>query len=473
MKKHILSKLLLLLCIIHTTTVFSQNGPEARERVGEWDKQNLRHASGVVTDNSEDFIKIPKGYPGTIDFTVAKTAPVIDFMPVRGLSPEFFPEDNKGKWSHWGDIVQGPNGCFYMATGDHRAKDSQVFITEYDPVKKEQRIVVDVGKTCGWKKGLYTDGKIHGTMNIMPDGTLVAATWLGRDVNEEDIAHGWLGSYVLTYNVFTGEAENHGIPMLNYGWHHHVTDIQTGVLLAIGDGYAHGTALLAYDVINRKTIFAGMPPDGISINMRASLLDPRTGMLYSTDNTRNNAIFSYNYRTNRFRHLECKVPPHPVTGKDNILRAYTKHRTPDNAFYCMDQGGGMFKFYPDEERTESLNMVNFDSEGMYVTTTMTLSPKCRYIHFVPGPGHGIYELGTPVVQFDTKTKQNKVIAFIGAYYHKKYGYANCGSYGAALSNDGSSLVISMNGGWGPDIDKEYYDQTSIYVVHIPESERIE
>lgn len=54
-----------------------------------------------------------------------------------------------------------------MATGDHRSKDSQVFITEYDPVKKEQGIVVDVGKTCGWKKALHTDGKIHGRMDIM------------------------------------------------------------------------------------------------------------------------------------------------------------------------------------------------------------------------------------------------------------------------------------------------------------------
>ena len=109
---------------------------------------------------------------------------------------------------------------------------------------------------------------------------------------------------------------------------------------------------------------------------------------------------------------------------------------------------------------------------MYVIS-MALSPKYRYIYYVPGPGHGVRELGTPVVQFDTQTNQKKVIAFLGPYYHEKYGYVNSGSYGSELSRDGSFLVIIMNGGFGPDMSKAYYDQTAIYVVHIPESERIE
>ena len=135
---------------------------DRKARVEKYDKKHVRYATGMSTDVSKDFLKIPDMYAGNTDFIVAKSAPEIDFAPVRGLWPEFFPEDNKGLWSQWGEVTRGPNGKFYMASGDHRCKDGQVFITEYDPVSREQKIVVDVGKVCGWKKGQYVDGKIHG-----------------------------------------------------------------------------------------------------------------------------------------------------------------------------------------------------------------------------------------------------------------------------------------------------------------------
>ena len=179
--------------LVYASAGLPATDPEAKMRVEKWDKKNIRHTTGIVTDTSKEFIKVPEGYPGKKDFVVAKSIPTIDFIPIRGLYPEFFPEDNKGLWSHWGEVTRGQNGYYYMAVGDHRSQDSQVYIIEYDPVKKDQHFVVNVGKLCGWKKGLHTDGKIHGRMDIMTDGTLVAATWLGRDVTDEDIAHGWLG----------------------------------------------------------------------------------------------------------------------------------------------------------------------------------------------------------------------------------------------------------------------------------------
>jgi len=357
-----------------------------------------------------------------------------------------------------------------MATGDHRSMNSQVIITEYDPEKMDQRIVVDVGKVCGWKQYHHTDGKIHGRMDIMPDGTLVAATWLGRNVTDDDVQHGWLGGYLLTYNVFTGMAKCLGIPMLNYSWHYHVTDRQTGVFMAVGDGYAKGTAFLAYDVLNRKTLFAGIPPDNISLNLRATLLDERTGLFYSTDNNKNHTFVCYDQRTNRFRHLACATPPNPVTGKNSNLRAYTEYRSPDNVFYCMDQIGTMFKFYPEEERTEYMD-INWDT-GVY-TTSISISPKFRYLYYVPGSHGGTMNLETPVVQYDLSNGKKKVIAFLNPYYYEKYGYTVTGTYGIELSPDGSYIVICMNGGFGPDRHKGKFEHTGIFVVYIPESERVE
>jgi len=225
-----------------------------------------------------------------------------------------------------------------------------------------------------------------------------------------------------------------------------------------------------YDVLNRKTLFAGIPPDNISLNLRSTLLDERTGLLYSTDNNKNHTFICYDQRTNRFRHLTCATPPNPVTGKNYNLRAYTEYRSPDNIFYCMDQVGTMFKFYPEEERTEYMD-INWDT-GVY-TTSLAISPKFRYLYYVPGSHGGTMNLETPVVQYDLLNGKKKAIAFLNPYYHEKYGYAATGTYGIELSPDGSYLVICMNGGFGADRHKAKFEQTAIFVVHIPESERVE
>ncbi|MFC1694245.1 hypothetical protein ACFL1R_12145, partial [Candidatus Latescibacterota bacterium] len=135
------------------------------------------------------------------------------------------------------------------------------------------------------------------------------------------------------------------------------------------------------------------------------------------------------------------------------------------------ESGGMFIFYPDEEKTESTG-VNWDKEGVY-TTSIAMSPKYRYLYYVPGSHGRTMNLDTPVVQYDTQTGQKKVIAFLGPYYHEKYGYATTGTYGIELDEEGSFLVICMNGGFGPDPHEALFEQTAVFVVHIPESERKE
>ncbi len=83
------------------------------------------------------------------------------------------------------------------------------------------------------------------------------------------------------------------------------------------------------------------------------------------------------------------------------------------------------------------------------------------------------KMGTPVIQYNIQTNQKKVIAFIGPYYHEKYGYVAQGTFGIELSEDGSFLVIQTNGGFGPDFLNQRKDQPAIFVVHIPEAERQE
>lgn len=449
---------------------------ERKAVVESWDRLHLRSTTGMATDTSKEFLDVPDDYPGVRDFTVAKEAPTIDFAPIRGLNPEFFPEDNKGMWTQWGEVTKGPNGCFYMATGDHRCKDGRVFITEYDPAKKEQRIVVDVGRICGWRPGQYVDGKIHGRMDILPDGTLVAATWLGRDVKQDDLDHGYVpGGHLLTYNIHTGMATYHGVPFYGDSWPYHSVDTRTGVIMAVGN---YGT-FMAYDVLKGKLLYGGMPTNGIRWNTRSMLFDDVTGRVYSTHteiyhnfkaDEDEYPFVCYDQMSNTFRKLDCSVPMNPVTRKKMNLRTYSARRTPEGFFWCFDYQGTMFKFWPDDERTEIVG-VNWDKGGVYVAS-MAMSPKCRYLYYVIGSHTGSFQWGIPVVQYDTTNGAKKVIAFLNPFYHKKYGYMTGGTFGIELSEDGSLLVIQPNGAFGPR-NGGTNDIPAIFAVHIPESERME
>ncbi|MFC1606998.1 hypothetical protein ACFL47_03415 [Candidatus Latescibacterota bacterium] len=459
-----------------------------------WDKKGLRYSRGVVTDRTKEFLRIPDYYDDWREFTMAKEAPDVDFAPVRNIHPEF-QLDGIGEWTHWGEVSRGPNGCFYMGVGNHRkgGTENVLLLIEYDPIKKEQRIAVDVGGFLGWKPGEYTDTMLHGNMNFLPDGRLVAATWFGhkgpKNMPEEAVNSSWYGSWVFTYNIHTWVAESHGIPMLNGTWSMHSTDPRTGILMAVGIGYAEGYPderwtnrdtgyhyrgqhyFMAYDVDDRKVHYAGLPPGNIDLSERASLIDPRTGLFYSSDSHNGSNIVCYDQRTNRWRDLKCKIPLNPATGKNDILRAYTYRPTPEGIFYCMDMIGTFFSFHPEEERTELLG-VSWHKEGIY-TASVAMSPGCRYIYYLPD-AHGHHpELGQPVVQYDTDTKKKKVLAFLSPFYHEKYGYVTKGSYGIELNEDGSQLFALMNGTFNPKYGKGRYSHPSIFIVNIPESERRE
>ncbi len=467
-----------LACAVAAAAVsFAATEAERRAEVEKFDKKGLRFSTGVVTDTAKEFLKVPDTYKGARDFDIAKTPPTIDFAPIRCQNPYFFPEDNKGLWSQWGEVSKGPNGCFYMATGDHRSKDGHVFITEYDPVKKDQRIVVDVGQLCGWKKGQYVDGKIHGRMDVFPDGTLVGITWLGHDVTKDELDHGYVrGGHLLTYNVLTVEAKYLGVPLYGDSWPYVTTDTMNGILFAIGNEQI----FMSCDLRNGKLLYGGHPPAGMIWNSRARMLDEATGLVYSSDTSKDHNFkpgsedhffLSFDRHTNLFRRLACKVPVNPVTGLTSCLRAYTERRNPEGFFWCLDYQGTMFKFFPDEERTELVG-VNWDKAGVY-TTSISMSPRSRYLYYVLSAQGQSHQWGCPVIQYDTKTGKKKALAFLDPYYHDTYGYQCGGTFGTELSDDGALLVVQMNGRFGPRIAGSCYNQVAIFAVHIPESERVE
>ena len=105
-------------------------------------------------------------------------------------------------------------------------------------------------------------------------------------------------------------------------------------------------------------------------------------------------------------------------------------------------------------------------------TSLDADPAGRYLYYVPGAHGGAEKDGSPVVQFDVKTRAKKIIAFLHPFYRDKYGYVPLGTFSSALSPKGDTLYITWNGNRsGPTRGRWLWDVVALTVVHIPASER--
>jgi hypothetical protein len=441
------------------------------------DKLNIRHSPRMHADRTEAFLKVPEAYAEARDFDVARTPPEIDFGLVQGLEPEYLSDistpRSEGAYGGWGDVSRGPDGCFYFSIGNHMSYDGgTAYIIRYDPGSRSQSIVVDTKKLFGWGADDYADGKLHGDFDFAPNGDMWAITYFGPVPKPEDWHTSYHGGSLFRYNAFTKEIEKFGIIFEGDSWPYHNWDWQRHLFFAIG----HRGNVLVYDTKEKTILYGGWPPDGIRWFNRAILIDRESGLIYSTDTSKEpeykDRLVRYQRRNNHFARMNARIPNHPVTGKSGALRAHTERKDERGAFWCFDMAGTFFRFYPAEDKTELVGL-NWGHSGKY-TTNISMSPKGRYLYYLPGADRRAYQYGTPVVQYDTKANRKKVIAFIYDHYLDKYGYAALGTYGLELDEKGESLFFFMDGRFTTrENNQTGARRPSMFSVHIPASERAE
>ncbi|MFC1607659.1 hypothetical protein ACFL47_06765 [Candidatus Latescibacterota bacterium] len=436
---------------------------EQREAINkEYDKQNLYEKTGMAVDSGKKLLKVPvylkKNWPEGM--TIAKTPPTIEFAPVRGIDPMYFPEHNKSLWSNWAGVALAPNGRFYFCEGDHRAENSHIYMWEYDPSSKDYRRVLDFAALCGWNDRGVGDSKIHGDYGVMPDGTMLILTYWDPDPKPTLEQYGkWPGSHLVKYDTYTGRSQDMGVLIPKCGWPTYTLDTGRGVLFAVG----FRSEVLCYDVDDERVTFCGYPPPGIRWDNRSALLDPDTGLFWCREAAGENHLLSFNPVTNEFTRYE-KTSPYR-------LRTYTKNRSEDGSFWITTKGSGhLFKFWPETRKVELVTNQWIDS-GYCPRIAMTEDRK--YIYYMGGINYkdDVSEHRyQPVVQFNTKTHERKVIAFVADYYFEKYGYVMMIPFGMEVSRDGSTVVINLNGAFKTRV-QPFYGNPALMVVRIPESER--
>jgi hypothetical protein len=414
----------------------------------------LPDGKAVVTDTSDDFLKPADALkPGV---AVAKAPPTVDFLIFPGQT---YP----GKlWSTWGDSLAA-NGKYYASVGDHDAPAGNAFVFEYDPQVKAFRQLVDVKKVLQIPDGHYTPGKIHGRLDLGSDGWLYFSTHRGSSKATTDQYH-YEGDWVLRCDPKTGKTETvvrgpvpkHCIPnsvldpdrLIFYG----------GTVPGTGDGSDDkGVQFFAYDVKNRQLLYAG--PDGPA---RSMIFARSTGRVYYVPGNQDGTLM-------RFDPSKPHPAPKPVPGSHIGVRAASQE-TPQGVVYTASLGqksadANLWSFDVMTERIKDLGPAAVGSQA-YIAT-LDADPTGRYLYYVPGAHGGSDRDGSAVVQFDTKTKQKKVLAFLHPYYQAKYGFALKGTYSTAVDPAGDKLYVT----WNVSRGSKAWDCVGLTVIHIPESER--
>lgn len=399
-----------------------------------------------------------------VGVSIAKTPPKVEFL--------FYPgQDYEGKpWSNWGDSTFA-NGKYYSAIGDHFAISGKVdgkngtgtaFIFEYDPMKKTLRELVNTSKFLNLPNGHYTPGKVHTRLDMGSDGWLYYATHRGSS-RATTVEYHYKGDWILrthpetlkTEIVAQGPVPFHAIPngyldpkrLIYYG----------GTAAAFGRE-EEGIRFFAYDVQNKKLLLSDA--DGPA---RYMMYSPTQDAIYFVRGKDEGQLMKYN--------PEKDKTPQEVPGATIGIRAATEE-TKNGKIYSVSLGqkssdANIFEFDVKNELSKKIGTVSVGSEA-YVAT-VNASPSGRYLYYIPGAHGGSYKDGTPIVQFDTRSGKKKVLAFLEPFFTNEYGMTLKGTYGTALSDDGSQLFVT----WNVSRGSRAWDCCGLTVIHIPDSERIE
>ena len=403
----------------------------------------------MVTDKSDAFLKATTKLAEGV--TIAKEAPTIDFAYVPG-------QTYKGKiWSVWGDSTFA-NGKYYTAFGDHDAPGGNAFIYEYDPAKKSFRLICDIKKLLNLKEGMYVPGKVHTTLTMGSDGWIYFATHRGS-TGITSTAQGYNGDWIIRCHpesakseiVAEGVVRKHSIP--------------TGFLdpkrMIFYAGTAPPTAdktakihFFAYDVVNKKVLCD--VEDGPS---RAMIFSKSTGKVWYNES-----------KGDKLMRWDPAKGGNPVEVKGQIgLRAASEETVDGFVYTVSNRAKGddveLYKFNTKNEEIEKIGPLQV-GVNMYITS-LDVDPTGRYIYYIPGAHGGADKDGSPVVQYDLKTKTRKVIAFLNPYYKETYGASPMGTYSVALSDKGDTLFVT----WNTNRGSKNWDCCALTVIHIPESER--
>lgn len=512
---HILS---VLTTVLFFFLIFSCNKPN-KEQV--WPPElPTADENGVATLSGPDLLQVPSSVQHILDsagirLDIAKTAPKIELVYHNDLPSASF---NGTGWSSWGNICIASDGKVYTGIGNHGGVvNGEALLYCWDPSSRTLKKIADINEVTGANTEEVHFSKIHAHIIEGKDRKIYFVGTLddGGKAGSSPILEKWdekiAGGKIFQYDPQTGNTIVYAdfpkarvASKLKY-------DKERNILYCPIEGhsaYKDGFALGAFDMDKKEWIYIGTPGQLRSINI---MLDARRNLFYqgkesfahmdtrlktmmeiwrgeevNVVNKDHSIIEPELFKAHkRLENEEVKYTTlwkyDPTTKTVSPTDSYFKgdkfsdptEESDDGLIYGTTEKGKLFRYSPSRDQLDLLGS-NFLVKGETITASV-LSPDEKYIYYMPG-AHGSAGLsGTPVIQYNIEKEQQKALAFLYEPMNKAFNYAPGGTYGLKISNDGSTLYVSLNGAPSDSLRPEGlgrgFGLCSFAIIHIPASER--
>jgi hypothetical protein len=339
------------------------------------------------------------------------------------------PDYEGNPWSQWGQGVVLDDGRFISAIGDHIGPDGNSFIYEYDPAEDRLTQISDVLSLTDHQDGEWGYGKIHAQMVTGPCGEVYAATYWGT-VRELVYEGNYRGDLLLRLNTDDRTIENmgpiteeHGVPSMA-GWG------EGGLLYAeAANPQLHDPQrgmLVALEMATGEQIFATEDEEDHR-GFRAMVVDAEGRVLFSRTG---GGLARWDPASGDLSDLDITLP-------GEFLRASTRP-APDGTVYLVTQDPHLlFALEPDGGLRELGELAGY-------TASIAMAPDGSRLWYVPHAHGGAAEFGTPVIEVDTESGEQRTVVELDPLAREVLGLSLGGTYNVAVDATGSTLYLGMN-----------------------------
>lgn len=445
---------------------------------------------GVVSIESESFLKVPDNVAelaakeGSAKFIVAKKPPRVQLAFHDQLGEN---AATRRLWSSWGDICRAKDGSVYVGIGDHGddiGGDARCFVYRWDPKAETLTQVVDMNKVIPPKEGQPAWSKIHAKIDEGPDGGIYFCCTL-NDGNRAKIPpvadnpkkqqkaygfhEGLPGGQVYRFDPVTGKTSVFASLPPRRCTATSLFDAQRNLWwcnLEAGEG----NALWCLDLKSGKALYQGADKS-VGFNRNFALMNDGSilfnGELVGDPKDGDAPLMKLDAASKTIQSTKSVFKGSPG------MRCTTRETKDGQIFGITYKNTQLFRY---DTKKDKLEIIGPDwLAGSYVAVC-ELSPDEKFVYYLPGAHGKAWQDGTPVIQYNIATRQQKVLAFLAPTLDKEFDYVPGGTYGIKLSADGSVLYVNFNGHPGDKIRPAKmkpigFALTSFAAIHIPASER--
>lgn len=357
------------------------------------------------------------------------------------------PDYEGNPWSQWGQGAVLDDGRFLSAIGDHQGRDGNSYLYEYDPAEQRLVRIGDVASLAGHDEGDWGYGKVHAPMVAGPCGEVYVASYWGTRTDLE-FGGSYQGDVLLRLDPERRTSESlgtvldeHGVPSMA-GW-------PAGGLL-----YAEAAdperfdpqrgAFVVIDMATGEQVFATDDEEDHR-GFRAMAVDAEGRVMFSRAGGQ---LARWDPATGELRDLDTELP-------GEFLRAATPP-APDGTVYVVTQEPDvLLALEPDGSLRELGEMAGY-------TASVALSPDGDRLWYVPGAHGDAAEQGTPLIEVDTATGDQRVVVELDPLARDGLGLSLGGTYNVVPGPGGDVLYLGMNAA-EPDADDTFGEVVLVVV----------